>query len=104
MKTQKPTLTLTVETRPDCEPNQAMITSNFENIEGDWGDIYVRFSGFFGHYGPEMFAAAPDLADALESLLKMPDYDGTPEVSRIRLKAKNKAKAALKRIGRKVTA
>jgi hypothetical protein len=34
----------------------------------------------------------------------MPDYDGTPEVSRIRLKAKNKAKAALKRIGRKVTA
>ena len=44
-----------------------------------------------------LISAAPDLLQALQGLLAMPDYDGTPETSRARLKAKNKAKAAIKK-------
>lgn len=28
-------------------------------------DRYVNFSGYFGNYGPHVFAAAPDLLEAL---------------------------------------
>lgn len=35
----------------------------------DFGDAYVCFSGYFGSYGPHVFAAAPELLEALEDTL-----------------------------------
>lgn len=32
---------------------------------GDFDHTYVSFSGYFGSYGPNMFAAAPELLEAL---------------------------------------
>lgn len=32
----------------------------------DFGDAYVCFSGYFGNHGPHVFAAAPELLEALE--------------------------------------
>tara|TARA_R110000868_G_scaffold341475_1_gene602333 strand:+ start:443 stop:634 length:192 start_codon:yes stop_codon:yes gene_type:complete len=37
-----------------------------------------------------------DLAKALEALLNMPQYDGSAETSRARLRIKNRAKKVLK--------
>lgn len=37
-----------------------------------------------------------DFAAALEALLNMPEYDGTAETSRARIRAKNAAKRLLK--------
>jgi len=33
---------------------------------GDFGKKYVGFSGYFGEAGPHVFAAAPELLEALE--------------------------------------
>ena len=35
---------------------------------GDFGKKYVSFSGYFGEAGPHVFAAAPELLEALEGL------------------------------------
>ena len=37
---------------------------------GDFGKKYVCFSGYFGEAGPHVFAAAPELLEALELLMK----------------------------------
>lgn len=34
--------------------------------DAEWNDFYVEFSGYFGSYGPSMFAAAPALVEALQ--------------------------------------
>lgn len=49
------------------DDGQAKVCSDYESAEGAWDDIYVNFSGYFGAYGPYMFAAAPDLLEALQS-------------------------------------
>jgi len=36
----------------------------------DWDRDYFCVSGFFGSYGPDLFAAAPDLYNDLENLLE----------------------------------
>jgi len=36
---------------------------------GDFGKKYVSFSGYFGEAGPHVFAAAPELLEALEWVL-----------------------------------
>ncbi|MGQ2992749.1 hypothetical protein [Variovorax sp.] len=51
---------LTVKHYSDA-PHQAQIESDHRHLAGHWVDIYVDFSGFFGSYGPHMFAAAPEL-------------------------------------------
>lgn len=43
----------------------------------EFDDYYVQFSGYFGSYGPSMFAAAPDLLSALKALL--PEVDAEIE-------------------------
>lgn len=42
--------------------------ASIENAASDtecWDESYVDFSGFFGDLGPQMFAAAPDMLEAL---------------------------------------
>ena len=35
----------------------------------EWEDYYVEFSGYFGSYGPHVFAAAPEMAEALRAII-----------------------------------
>ena len=57
---------LTVERRGDDASGQFSVKSDYFQIEGDWDDVYVHIHGYFGSYGPDLFAAAPDLEKALE--------------------------------------
>lgn len=47
-------------------PGQYRIENETRDIDGKWDDIYVQVSGYFGAAGPYVFAAAPDLLEALE--------------------------------------
>lgn len=49
--------------------NQYAIESDAMNAQGEWNDVYVHFSGYFGSYGPDLFATAPELLEALRDLL-----------------------------------
>lgn len=49
-----------------------------------------------GERGSKLIRAAPELLAALEDLLSMPDYDGSPSTSRERLRIKRAAKRAIK--------
>lgn len=48
---------------------QAEVKNNFCELEGEWQDVYVNFSGYFGHHGPHKFAQGPVLYEALELVL-----------------------------------
>lgn len=37
-------------------------------IQEDWLNAYFNISGYFGSYGPHVFAAAPELYEALEEV------------------------------------
>lgn len=58
-----------LEAFPTGHPNQFEVRNNFNELAGDWDESYVTFSGYFGKHGPHVFAAAPDLLDALEDIL-----------------------------------
>lgn len=78
---------------------QAKVFSNYETTEGAWDDIYVNFSGYFGSYGPHMFAAAPDLLAAIEGLANIlstaeSNASGNPEWEAVS-KRINAARAAI---------
>lgn len=64
---------LFVELRDESEShgNQYAIQNASSDRYADlpWGDVYVNFSGYFGSYGPHLFAAAPDLLEALKALM-----------------------------------
>lgn len=47
-------------------PGQYRIENETRDIDGKWDDIYVHVSGYFGAAGPHVFAAAPELLEALE--------------------------------------
>ena len=42
---------------------------NYEQMK--WDDYYIHFGGFFGNIGPHVFAAAPDLLEALQEMVAM---------------------------------
>lgn len=44
----------------------------------------------------QLIRAAPELLQALEDLMKIPDYDGTPATSRERLRIKRAARRAIR--------
>lgn len=67
---------------------QHRIESDHTKVPGNWADIYVDFSGFFGSYGPNVFAAAPELLAALRELQANPN---DPRAHRIALNAIAKA-------------
>lgn len=62
-----------LEVRPaPCGPGQTAPGQFW--IEGrspgrHWDDQYVNFSGYYGSYGPHVFAAAPDLLAALKAIV-----------------------------------
>ena len=41
---------------------------DIDDDEGGFEDIYVSVSGYFGPYSPHVFAAAPDLYEALDAV------------------------------------
>jgi len=45
----------------DETSRQARVQNDHSRVKGSWDDIYVEFSGYFGSYGPHMFAMAPEL-------------------------------------------
>jgi len=48
---------------------QARIESDHVRAQGHWNDIYVEFSGFFGSYGAQMFAVAPEMLEVINAML-----------------------------------
>lgn len=66
---------LTVEVRDDAT-RQFGVKSDYYNLDGDWNAIYVSFTGYFGSYGPELFAAAPETLQALKDLVQFADDNG----------------------------
>lgn len=60
---------LKVETT--SEPRQFAINNlPIELGTRDWNDVYVSFSGYFGIHGPQVFAAAPVLLEALQEMVE----------------------------------
>lgn len=58
----------------DVGPRQSRIEGDHYAIpEGRWEAEYISFSGFFGKHGPYVFAAAPDLLEALQAVVAMAD-------------------------------
>ncbi len=53
------------------------VQSDFQNVSGEWDDVYVDFSGYFGSYGPNVFAAAPELLEVLKRISSVMDFNGT---------------------------
>jgi hypothetical protein len=47
---------------------QFAVESDMTGKSHCWNEAYVCFSGYFGSYGPEMFAAAPKLLAAAQRL------------------------------------
>ena len=74
---------------------QAKVQGNHSELEGEWLDIYVYFSGFFGHHGPHKFAQGPVLYEALEKLLEEFN-EQMPGIVHDELMAIMNARAALK--------
>lgn len=67
---------LTVSLRQsDRHGDQYAIENDSVPRDGDWRDVYVHFSGYFGSYGPHVFAAAPDLLEVAEMVLGMATVD-----------------------------
>lgn len=65
-------LKLSVEQRTEgTDDPQYAIVSNFPDFDLPWGDKYINFSGYFGKFGPHMFAAAPDMLEALIDALAL---------------------------------
>lgn len=57
---------LKISVMPSTSTRQFEIRSNFHDTEGEWEDIYVDFSGFFGKFSPHTFAAAPEMLEILD--------------------------------------
>lgn len=68
---------LSVIKRGDGEDRLFGVESDHRHVEGEWDDIYVDFSGYFGSYGPHVFAAAPDLLKVLKRIDAAMDFNGT---------------------------
>ena len=69
MKTEQNLGPLKVIYVDDKNERHARIESDFYNLKGEWRDVYVNFQGYFGCYGPKLFASAPDLLMALETIM-----------------------------------
>lgn len=80
-------LKLSVEQRTEGTEDapQYAIVSNFFDFDLPWRDKYINFGGYFGKFGPHMFAAAPELLKALEGMIEVYggkyDTEGLPKHS-----------------------
>jgi hypothetical protein len=70
---------LEVVWRCDREPQHARIENVDLGADDDpFQDAYVSIGGYFGHYSPHIFTAAPELYEALDALMAhKPDYADT---------------------------
>ena len=84
---EKITVTITQE-----HDQHARVENNHGELEGEWQDIYVAFSGYFGHHGPHKFAQGPVLYEALAEIVAAADGDGWSQLD----PSFEKARAALK--------
>ncbi|MCV9909954.1 hypothetical protein OIV19_20355 [Brucella sp. HL-2] len=57
---------LKISVMPSTSTRQFNIQSNFNRATGDWDDIYIDISGYFGKFSPHTFAAAPEMLDILD--------------------------------------
>lgn len=57
---------LKISVMPSTSNRQFEIRSNFHDTAGEWEDIYVDFSGFFGKFSPHTFAVAPEMLEVLD--------------------------------------
>lgn len=57
---------LKISVMPSTSTRQFEIRSNFHDTAGEWEDIYVDFSRFFGKFSPHTFAAAPEMLEVLD--------------------------------------
>ena len=46
-------------------PRMHVIENDVNAVPGDFKSKYVRFDGYFGPHGPHVFAAAPQMLEAL---------------------------------------
>lgn len=54
------------------DPRQFEINNRHRDLDlADFDRTYVSFSGFFGEHSPHLFAAAPEMKEALEAVLKV---------------------------------
>lgn len=58
---------------------------------------HVEFRGFFGSYGPEVFAAAPELADALKPFVALNSSEETITIT-VRTADVARARAVLAKV------
>lgn len=65
-----------IATPTDGDPCQFSIKSDYYRLDGEFDDIYVNFGGFFGSYGAQLFAAAPDTTAALKLLVERIEANG----------------------------
>lgn len=61
-------LKLKVRAAGGDNPRQFWVENDHMRLE-DYGREYVSFSGFYGTHGPEVFAAAPEMAEALRAFV-----------------------------------
>ena len=57
---------LKISVMPSTSTRQFSIQSNFNRATGDWDDIYIDISGYFGKFSPHTFAAAPEMLEILD--------------------------------------
>lgn len=70
-------LPLIVRKTEGAEDTQFMVECDFGRIDrenGKWDDQYLSFSGFFGTISPHVFAAAPELLEALQAICDLPAH------------------------------
>ncbi|GEM_PF-4521356 len=83
---------LKISVMPSTSTRQFEIRSNFHDTAGEWEDIYVDFSGFFGRFSPHVFASAPELYAVVEAMDN--DDVSDDEFNRMRKAALAKARGA----------
>lgn len=68
---------LNVLKRGKSDDRHFSVQNDHQHATGEWDDVYVEFSGYFGSYGPHVFAAAPDLLKVLKRIDAAMDFNGT---------------------------
>jgi hypothetical protein len=88
------------------KPLRVRVSGNQFDIErlpgrdDDWDREYVSFSGFAGPYNPHLFAAAPDLLEALKAFVDGYEPDSAKADSPAYVLFANKADMAIKAIAK----
>ncbi len=80
---------------PSPDSRQFNIESELPVDSSKFEDVYVCFGGYFGNYGPHMFAAAPEMLEALKALIAYQADNETEYLGMQQIVAYQRAKAAI---------